>query len=678
MLVIALDEAGYFGDGQDDGSKVFFIGGVVFHADDDNAYNNELKRLQKWFKDCCTKCRASYPEDLHRNHNNTNVDATIAVKKQLRKTVSDFINGSAEWGKPNGTYDFYAMVGSLNESPKVFSDKSNLIEDNYASNRYQHIAYLTLDRLLYRTHQLNDDKSIKLHIATRVLYDIRDKIAEKELKEIGHSKYSKITQITDTNSYRGMLISSIPGSNRRDSRFEVDVRSIKYDSDATNLGQGFFYLADSVCSFFGDEIKKVNTIVGMKRIESFCRDSFNTGNCYVWSYDEVDALWVEALKALEAGDYFKSLGYLFDSQSENQEIYEFYKENWHKHIIETIQNSEDYLKLKYAIDALKEYYLGTYANDKGDYILSPLETAIINNKDRNEFKGLLYELYVLKMTIANHNGDYKASEKYFDMAHKYADYTSIENFCEMRNKYAVSLCDALRFDVAKKYTSDTIRFLNEYIEWRKGYTNVEIPMILGRSYSQEGQAYAFLENYEEAINSFEKALGVFEKGSNDYQRTMSYYLHALIEAGDKDKYKEKAAEYFGTSDLKEQYLHSGDIPYAHQAFVLYVYIKALYVLNLIDELGQEGTNEFLRWMDKKLEQDAQGMNHPYELIIKYCAFVQNMNGNPLKAKKYMNMIEDLEGDTVISKIIENGYEEYERIRSKKHPFEDDKFTYMYR
>lgn len=685
MLVISLDEYGEFEN--KDWKKPYFIGGVVFKADNDAAIEGERVRISNWLNACCDACGKRFPKDLHsnRNGNDGTPDPLLA---EVRKSMKAFFAGEDPWGECSGTYKIYATAGNRSVSPSIFSDGGNLKDDSFTSVRYQHMANSTVNHLLFDVDELATEDQIILHLAARRMEYPKDESERDVLISNGYvvdeEESGKVLNkpfVANPDSYRGMLLASLPTSDRVKTTYNLRVESISY-SKSRAKDHAFLYLADQVCSFLSNTTfveRKTGLVSVVNVIDKACENLMGKDNFYLWAYHDIDHLWSKILKAYSDGDYFSCLSYMFDSKIYDDGIVDIYNKRWFYLIRQKIFDSSNTDAIVKALEGLERYYYrDKYENDRGKYVYDAISESILNNIEKPGFKALLSKMYSVEMIVNNHNGDYDAAKKSFAKAGKYWDYVSIEDMCEMRNKYAVALTDSGDYEDATNVSTTTIELLNKYIDWREQYTMVSNkPAILGKTYSQRGQCRAFMNANDMANQDFDEALQIFEEGSLDYQKTMSYYLHSLIEMGDSDAYESKAKEYFKTSDVTKQYSNISNLDNVHPEFALYVYIKALWVFYK-DQIADTDIMTFLAWVKDKY-RDVADNSHPKELIYKYCAFLNYYLGCEKSAEKYMKKVDSVSdnSDTAIRDIIENGKEEFERLKNGEEPFGDD-YTYMYR
>lgn len=213
--------------------------------------------------------------------------------------------------------------------------------------------------------------------------------------------------------------------------------------------------------------------------------------------------------------------------------------------------------------------------------------------------------------------------------------------------------------------------------------NATEPMIFTVSGKRTGQCYSFCGQWQEANACFARALEHFDSAPADRQRTLSYYLHALIEQpGAREQYEKYAAEYFGVSGYEQQFKAlAGILDSTSRRFAIYVYIKALFVLYR-KQASVDFLREVLAWLDSSAcAAPAERKQHPWEIIYKYCAFLALFCKDEKTAaayrKKARKSLDD--NEALLLHIVENGEQELARLKAGGNCFSDeDRFTYMYR
>lgn len=712
MITIALDEGGHF-ENLASSENCMYIGGIVFQCKDNEARKKELKRLQDYLIEVCTSVGCNYPQDLHYNWMNGQVingETAAKVKKAVISSLPEFLNGTGKYSvnKPKGTYYLYALVGdktginyfegngidTINSADEI----SNLIDDNISSNRYEHMAYRALENLLFYNTRFQDN-NVRLNLATRVINLKNDKNLEKETIQTGHEKHDKYDstfKATTLSSYRAALISMIQDSNRKNIHFDdINVESIFYGNNTQhNLKQGFLYLSDIVCNIYASILEHCNQAdTGIECLWLQCQQ-YAPHKFYVWAYNDFDQKYREIYKSLLSKDYYESLKNIYNVSKDNEKSARVYDSLWFDDIKKSILFSckeEEFSYVEKSIALLeKELSESKIKVDEArfifDFLKSKTEKLCCKSPDESKKFSLLFNLYKSEMAICNHEGNPVASEEAFNKCRNYSRYVSVETFTELLNMYSVILCDSLNFEEAIKVTKKTCEYEDLLHTIKEEINPSETKYIhQGKTFSQLAQCYSFIGDYENATSSFLKAFDCYGDDSFNRTITLSYYLHMLIEQGNKEEYKKNVKEYFGEETLKEQLMNISSVDDNSSKFKLYVYMKALYVF-YVDDLKIHSP-KLLKELLKKFEgikniSSKRNQDHPWEMIFKYAAFCCLKVGNKEfndKAVEYINDAKKINvNGEIIQKIIDEIDIQFNSVKEGNDVFENSKLTYMYR
>jgi tetratricopeptide (TPR) repeat protein len=294
---------------------------------------------------------------------------------------------------------------------------------------------------------------------------------------------------------------------------------------------------------------------------------------------------------------------------------------------------------------------------------------------------ILFHLYKAEFAINNHEGKYTEAFCSFEKCKEVAQYINVEEYLELRNMYSVSLCDSGDFHKAKEETEKTLSYEELLVEIKKEVfsENDKVFIHYGRTQSQLGQCYAFAGEYEKAIGLFKNAIKSFGEDKNDINQTLSYLLHAAIEANNISVYEEYSGQYFGTKNRREQLLEILSEDNIANSFALYVYIKAYYMLYMTS-CDRKETLDILREVER-CKKNKENKNHPWEMIYKYVAFCCLKIGNKEyndKADKYISLAKIETDQGILKKIIDEIDVQYKSLLAGKDAFENSELMYMYR
>lgn len=687
MITIALDEGEHF----ENPRGCMFVGGIVFKHRSYSEMENERVRLKKLFTTTCAQLGCNYPEDLHFNwvgNSVVNFENANNVKMALEKKMPDFIQGKGEWScePPYGEYRLFVLLGDRNGIASFCTPGiSNLIDDNVACNRYEHMAYRTIENLLfYNSHYV--DNEIKLELATRVIKPQITSQLSDDVKKLGFSKSDpRINdnryKVTDSGSFRAALASAIQDSSRDDIQFDINVQSINYSIDALrnniDLYQSFLYLSDTICSIYSNNIHTIrNCQEALEKLERVCKNITGRKN-YLWAYDEIDQIYRKAYADITHGNYYEALYILYDSVAKRTNLAQLYDELWFKPLLQSVMRNSNSFAWRKAVEKLESYlYTPNYDVSKAEYIYSVLRQ--MSELDSNTYQSYLFYLYKVEMMLFNHKGDYLNAENASEKCIQYSNYVPIEEYLELRNMISVLLLDKGNYEYAVEFTKETVSYEEMLVDLRKEmYPNSpDVYIRYGRSLSQLGQCYSFMGDYSQADESFLKALDLFGEDKTDYQITLSYYLHELIEKKDQEKYEQYAKIYFNEGDLKKQFRRLFELDSTTLRYALFVYLKAFFIFyrdqvqrNFIREVIDKSLNEYRK---------SNG-GHPWELILKYVAFlVVTQSIDCHDPEKIMASAEEAVAPATgrIQKIVNSGKEEFERVKEGNVIYcENDKYMF---
>lgn len=673
MIIVSLDEGGQF-ENAETARKHMFIGGTIFTCDNEQKLNKELKRMQRFFMDACKVNGAKYPVDLHFNHHgNINYDIAGRVKKTLERDVADFFSGRGKWNsdKPNGKYLLYAMASDRSGIDSFWAKGiSNLLNDDIGSNRYEHMAYRSIENILFYNPRLMDDNDVRLDLATRLVVPKQGTELFEEIEELGHKEHQNVKGkylATDATGFRAALASAIQNTQRNKLQVDLNVQPIRYYNHKTNLSQGFLYMADTLCTIFDNMLKKKKVLSdAMDSLQDLCDKLVGEGNSYLWVYDEIDQGYRRAIQLYEDKNYFDSIKVLYDNVVCNTEFGKVYQP-W----IEAMQglyiSDPNKAAVQHGIDDLYDYAMSSTEPNvvlQYSHFAFPIfEKMSQKIKDQRGMYNTLFKLYRIDIIRHNHEGDYIGAAKAYDKCQEYKDYISIEDFIKLRNTKSVMLLDALKSSEAIEFTRDTLSIEEQLVPIKeKMFADKDTAFVTyGRVLSQLGQCYAFSGRYDEAYKCFEEALTKFGENVFNKYMTLSFLLHAAVEAGDKDKYEQYAVVYFESKDRLKQLENIVYSDKLSKEYALYLFLKAQYTFYV-----KENPERIMKKVTELIPNitNAQRIDNPWEMIYKYCAFIYlNMKQRKLADEymdKAMTCIENPVG--IIRKILDNNRYEYQQMK----------------
>ena len=636
MIIISLDEGGRFE--QLISPECMLIGGLAFRCAGNAEFIREKDRLKNFFQTICREQGGRYPEDLHPERDNQgfviNREKLTQVKNALAEEMPAFLQKTGRWiqgSSSDSSYYTYCMAGDLDG---IGERSSSNLRDNIATVRYDHMIYRTIENLLFFNPYFLEEKEYRLHLPTRVvnLTDQRiDRDAlEKELKNLGYSRNQKkdgsfdnnVYKVTDEASFRTALESALQNGFRNDLQFDLMVQSINYKAPQDH--QVFLYLADTLCSIYQDAIFQLTTCEqALPALKECCTKLAGEGHAMVWGYHPVDRKWRSCWSDFIHANWFDSLKTASEISNSKNTADMVYRDIWIRSFETIIDASDNVPAINDALSRLDNYMrnMEKRRQDTAVYIISHLEKCH-NLIRKDEYRIRMEFMFSKIMTgLYNHRGNYiKAAEEY-EKCMEAARYVSIEEYLGIQLFHIVCLCDASKYEEAEKLAKGIVEHhqMLQEITAEIAPDNKLVPDSYGRALSQHGQCLTLLGRYNEALEAFNQAMKIFGARSDDWLVTGSYRLHALIEMGNRDAYSSAAKEYFNANTPNKQFKSILDRKCGNILFALYVFLKGLWVYGE----GNDNPDKLLEIIDTiaKLAKEETKLIHPWEQIMKYCAFL---------------------------------------------------------
>lgn len=675
MLTISLDEYGKFENVR---PGRCMIAGTIYEDKTGTGRTAELHRIQSFLQDACADCNARYPQDLHYERDGDmilNKDACDRVKDHIANIFGDFIRGA------RGTYYLYAVV-SEQRGISMFTDPStsNLLRDDYAGNKYLHMTQMAVRNLVVNNPVLQDN-NYHLELATRVLNVGNNQILLSQTRQLGMerpvnasgTRAQGIYTLTDVNSYISTLSGAILENERLDVEFDLDVQSINYSGVGDiSWRQGFLYLADIVCSLLeavipgdGNTAQRV-----LDRANSYTSHRKNM----IWCYDDVDVLLRTAQQKRLAGKWLDSLNALYDITTGSTPQAAFYNRTWVPMQLRRLQQDASPVNLERAARELATYVMTPGLNTGRARYLAEQLLNILDRHDTIEYHSCHYWLYSAMITLCNHRGESDQAADYYQKAMAYADSAPIEAYLELRNAYSVFLLDRTEFQKALENTKKTLAYEELVDELRREVSDsqdIAAPHF-GRTLSQLGQCYAFLEDHERAQEHFRQALEKYGGEITDSQITRSYLLHSYIEGENREAYFALCKEYFGADTLQTQLDNIWKMTKTSRKYALFVLVKGWHRFQM-ERISPSMTRQLLNRI-LRTQEDRQ--EHPWELICKYCALIaqsKNLSDTATLAMDGIRVVAEQSHGGILAEVCQ------ESLRAcRAEMSENKKLTYMYR
>lgn len=638
MITIGLDEYGHF-----ELEDFSFIGGLVYDGED---YKEEAKRILEFLKKACCECNGKYPDDLHKNkdNENNNKEKVIQIKKYVSENIYEFL-------KASGKYHIVCMVRD-NTYRSDCKSKSNLVSDNYAGNRYEHMMYNTVNNIIFN-NIFSKEKDINLNIATRIsVIPLEEKKMINEFERLGYKsngkniKYKKLDSKsffgTDEKTFRTFLSTIMIYKRNEEINFnKLNITSIDY-KDSEDMA--FLYLSDFICNFIKTNYLKESFKPKYSyefNFEEFYKEAIEMSkdnHPYIWAYDNIDGIYNNIMDSYYGENIYNVLKYIFEGKESENKYSNFYNKYWFKNIskrikeICTINNIED------AINTLEENIKGKENKYIFEEINKLIECETI--KSHRKYYMLKYKLADLGLRIYNHSGSIVKSEEQFDICKSLKEKVGIMTYLETTNRQSVSLSNRFEFEQAlelSKYNEECYEIMKnsmkDIAELNGNKEDASWKLLgYGKSLSSSGQYLAFMKN-EEALEKLEAAIKEFNGDSKNITQTISYILHYAIDNNLKSLYEKYAQVYFNNiSTFEEQfnYIINGGFSNNDRLYALYVFIKGLNVF--YTERVSLSLLEKIRTTDYKNALEFNMDCHPWELIYKHLAYLYMRKEND----KYFN------------------------------------------
>lgn len=688
MIVISLDEGGRFE--LISKPQCMLIGGVIFQCEQEQDINKERRSLEDFFKTICNEQGCNYPYDLHYNWQNgsvVNAESAEKVKNALTAELPDYLKKRGRWTRSRPQKSSYYVFCMVGDKTALANSASNL-RDDVAAIRYEHMVYRTIENLLFFNPLFRNETEIKLHLPTRVI-KVTDPAMQQEMKELGYRKHQSeqtydpdIFHVTDESGFRTCLESALLNSDRDDLIFDLMVQSIKYETP--QFHQMFLYLADTMCSVWQEAIHGLTAIDEAMPLLKACGDNLvYSGNTLLWAYNHSDQKWRSCWSDFRHGNWFDALKSAGEIRTSQSAACQAYKEIWIGSFEQALTESTDFPALSEAFYRLDQYMLDLEKRRQGTglYIMNLLQKNFTQIKDEHLRGKLEYRVSKILTGLYNHNGDHVRAREEYEKCVRAARYVPIEEFLGLQLMHSTSLSDAGLFEEAEKIAAELVshhELLNE-IKESVYPDNRMIYDSYARALSQHGQCLAFLERYDEAVQRFRQALKIFEKDSRDWQMTGSFLLHALIEQDNREDYDQFARIYFKSGSPRKQFNNIKENKCGNIPFALYLFLKGLWVFS-----GTEAEN-----IKEILEKTGQirmsaDPHHPWEQIMKYCAFLwcryfEDEKDHSRSRELMDNGAENLKNATGILKIIgEDNELQYQNVISGRDYTTGSKLHFTYR
>lgn len=655
--IIAMDEVGNF-ERRHEGVR--FLGGFV--KDEDYVLAKEhvenfLKRicseLDKKIKKINDELNVRYPNSLHgsgavlfKKVQEGNKEKYVAVldgeyegetkkfKKEIQEKVIEYLKEHSY--KLFMYLDPYTGGGYDDDTSDI-----NITDLSQGANRYERMAVQALYNQILYAFDKNAEEYI-FEIATRTL-NPNSKDAPIEGAADMYSQSNGRFKVTNTSTYKTAIATMLyeKGINSK-AKYVFHVEPINYNNRYCATTP-FTYVADIVCSYLRGMLQEqfdmgiettTNVITSKGLIELL--DKNKDFNIDIYVYSEVDSKYRQMVESVKSHELVKYYELQYELKQEEEDNYKkFYIEKWIKRIDEEIQGklktSEVYKKKfrnmidEYIIEI--EGYMGIreIAYEKGLFIAKKFIRCIMEQENWERKNWAFFRLYDIILRGYNHRGAVDKVKEYVEKCDDNKSYVSVEEYVAHILRVVIYYANSLDYkkaleaaqklekigrqmestynsvnSVCNDILSDIVENVNPVQTWQSP--------LLGKIYSNLGQAYAFCNDFENSKKAFETALKKFDKSSDNYKITLSYYLHLLIEHGERELYEEKVIQYLGSSSLETQMNKA----FEYNSFAILIFIKAFSKFYVADHASLHILNQFVKEVEQ-IEKSKRS-EHPWELI----------------------------------------------------------------
>lgn len=345
MITISLDE---FGEFEKEDNKPLFVAGLIFDdmeqlGDSQIEERTERERVRAYYRKVIAEAGENfvYPQDLH-STGNAERDHNVVrpVKAKAAETLPEFLTKGTYEGKPlinekgsiirerKGKYHLFVMLKSDDGKKRLLSQNANMLaDDNWAANRYFHMASSVVNRIIF--HNPLYTPTINIDIATRSTGNVGslDNNLVNEFKkqayranETDNSDY-RYFSIMNADIYRTVIAQEMVNSGNVAVKIDkFYVKSIQYKPDKQMME--FLYLSDSICSILGFKLTGNSADDWLEQIIRRT-DELNPDNeNLIFGYDEIDNSFSNAWNCYERKELFEALSIAYDAkQSKSRPVY---------------------------------------------------------------------------------------------------------------------------------------------------------------------------------------------------------------------------------------------------------------------------------------------------------------------------------------------------------------------
>lgn len=652
MITISLDEYGEF---EKEENKPLFVAGLLYDDRGDTAEEKiERKRIEAYYRKAINSVDTEflYPNALHSNGDKTrDTDVVRPVKEKVRQTLPEFLEKGTYGGESltdeedtafrerKGTYHLFVLLKSdAGKMNLLESDANKFARDDFAANRYFHMAGSVVNRLLFHNPlYLEQMPPIKIDIATRSTgnVDSMDRETAWEFREQSYTPRNgnragmKYYSIMNADIYRTLISQEMLISGNTGIRIEeLRVKSIQYQPGRDKME--FLYLADSLCSILGFRLTGTGADDWLGQILDRVENLNPANENLVFGYDEIDTYFDRAWTCYERKELFDALSIAFDGKRKTGAFAEHYKKVWFPYLEERIRKNLTPDCFSRNVEQLSGMIMtNNLDREKLLYLMQQFETmvpAVMPLYRSEDVKGtVLYKLYDAGVSAFCHMGDSERAMYYYDKCMSCSFYIGIDDFITTNSKYAVCLEDEFAWDRALEIARKNVERQELVSGMKKEILGCDRNLISqkeGKAISQMARILAEQRN-PEAEEVFRKALSRLERGTANYKITQSYLLHFYADNNMQQAFEKEAADYFeGCTTYSQRYRFVSTLTReSHSVFskeyACYVLMRGLFLFGM-DSLEDALWRKLCRLPETWEEDSGTAPNgHPWELTYKY-------------------------------------------------------------
>ncbi len=689
MITISLDEYGQF---EKSDKKPLYIGGFIYddleESDEVNIEEHlERERIEAYYKRVVKDAgeKFNYPKDLHSNNNAKRNHIVVSkIKNKISETLPEFISNGTYKGSPlyndkgnkiierKGKYHLFIMLKSDDGKKRLLSDNANMLaNDDWAANRYFHMAGSVVNRIILHNplYKQGHIPAVNIDIATRSTGNLNglDNNLVEQFREQAYRVNSNSTNgyryysIMNADIYRTLLAQEMINSGNVSVKIEkLYVRSIKYKANEKNME--FLYMADSICSVLGYNLKGESADDWLEQIIERMNHLNPYNENLIFGYDEIDNYFDKAWKLYEQRALYEALSIIYDARVKKGKFAEFYSERWFTYLEERIRECVTPEAFSRSVNNLSSMLtVNNLDQEKLLYLLKQFELmadAVSGKyKSKDMISSTLYKLYDAGVSAFCHIGDSIKALECYDKCKQYAFYIGVDAYMKTNNKLIVCFEDSFEWYKALDLALENEKNQKLVSEMKQRILkSAKSSGFLdeAKSISQLARIYAELRD-KKAEKFFRKALDMLEKGSANYKITQSYLLHFYADMGKRELFEKEADDYFDGRDTYNKRLRyivnieeKADSVFSKE-YALYVLIRGLLYFHkddITDSFWQKLCN-----LDETLTSKTNRTpgGHPWEIIYKYLEMLAIYRKDNQAREKFARLKEESvtkKGDTI--------------------------------